>query len=130
MIDKRYIESAKQIRSEYLRLNDELNRYQDDVKELGEFLLKKVDELKNFNDKEIKKAKTKDELSQVTKVLVNNLTEIEDKEKIIGAKVSEINKKIERLKKDEIILYNTLKEKYPEMTNEELRDEVQSHLEK
>lgn len=130
MIDKRYIESAKQIRSEYLRLNDELNRYQDDVKELGEFLLKKVDELKNFNDKEIKKAKTKDELSQVTKVLVNNLTEIEDKEKIIGAKVSEINKKIERLKKDEIILYNTLREKYPEMTNEELRDEVQSHLEK
>jgi hypothetical protein len=130
MIDKRYIESAKQIRSEYLRLNEELNRYQDDVKELGEFLLRKVDELKNFNDKEIKKAKTKDELSQVTKVLVSNLTEIEDKEKIIGSKVNDINKKIERLKKDEIVLYNILREKYPEMTNEQLRDEVQSHLEK
>jgi chromosome segregation ATPase len=130
MIDKRYIESAKQIRSEYLRLNDELNRYQDDVKELGEFLLRKVEDLKNFNDEEIKKAKTKDELSQLTKVLVSNLTEIEEKEKIIGSKVNDINKKIERLKKDEIVLYNTLREKYPEMTNEELRDEVQSHLEK
>jgi chromosome segregation ATPase len=130
MIDKRYIESAKQIRTEYLRLNEELSRYEGDVKELGEFLLKKVDELKNFNEKEIKKAKTKDELSQVTKILVSNLSEIEDRERIIGAKVSDINKKIERLKKDEIVLYNTLREKYPKMTNEELRDEVQSHLDK
>jgi chromosome segregation ATPase len=126
MIDNQLLESAKYIRKEFLILKSELDSYQDEVKGLGEFLLKKVEELTKYKDEVIQKIKTKDEIKVVTEHVLKNIQEIEDHEKTINRKVDIINKKIDKLKSDELTLYKTIKDRYPNMKDEEIKNEIQS----
>jgi chromosome segregation ATPase len=126
MIDNQLLESAKYIRKEFLILKSELDSYQDEVKGLGEFLLKKVEELTKYKDEVIQKIKTKDEIKVVTEHVLKNIQEIEDHEKTINRKVDIINKKIDKLKSDELTLYKTIKDRYPKMSDEEIKNEIQS----
>ena len=129
MIDNQLLESAKYIRKEFLLLKTELNSYQDEVKGLGEFLLKKVEELTKYKDDVIQKIKTKDEIRIVTEHILKNIQEIEDEEKNINKIVDIINKKIDKLKNDELVLYNTIKDRYPKMTDDEIKKEIHSFIE-
>ena len=67
MIDKRYIESAKEIRTSYIRLAEELNKYQGDVEILSNFLSEKIKDLEKINEEEIKKIKNKEETKKKEK---------------------------------------------------------------
>jgi len=129
MIDNQLLESAKYIRKEFLSLKTELDLYQGEVKGLGEFLLRKVDELTKYKDDVVQKIKTKDEIKVVTEHILKNIQEIEDEEKNINRKVDIINKKIDKLKNEEIILYKTIKDRYPKMTDEEIKKEIHSFIE-
>ena len=128
MIDNQLIESAKFIRKDYLSLTKNLNKYQDDVKNLGIFLLKKVDEIKKYNDDVIKKIKNKDDISKVTNHILKEIQAIEDEERKLAEKVESVNLKLEKLRSDEVILYNTIKERYPNLTDEQITKEIHSHL--
>jgi chromosome segregation ATPase len=128
MIDIQLIESAKFIRKDYLSLTKNLDKYQDDVKSLGIFLLKKVDEIKKYNDDIIKKIKTKDDISKVTNHILKEIQDIEDEEKKLVEKVESVNLRLEKLRSDELILYNTIKERYPNLTDEQITKEIHSHL--
>jgi len=128
MIDSQLIESAKFIRKDYLSLTKNLDKYQDDVKSLGIFLLKKVDEIKKYNDDIIKKIKTKDDISKVTNHILKEIQDIEDEEKKLAEKVESVNLRLEKLRSDELILYNTIKERYPNLTDEQITKEIHSHL--
>jgi chromosome segregation ATPase len=128
MIDNQLLESAKYIRKEFLLLKTELDSYQEEVKGLGEFLLRKVDELTKYKDDVVQKIKTKDEIKVVTEHILKNIQEIEDEEKNINRKVDIINKKIDKLKNEEIILYKTIKDRYPKMTDDEIKKEIYSFI--
>ena len=128
MIDKQLIESAKLIRNDFLTLTNNLNKYYDEVKELGIFFLKKADELREYNDKSVKKLKNKSDLSTVTNHILKEISEIEDEEKKLAKKVEEINQKMEKLKRDEMILYQTIKQRYPHLSDEQIKKEIHSHL--
>ena len=128
MIDIQLIESSKFIRKDYLSLTKNLDKYQDDVKSLGIFLLKKVDEIKKYNDDIIKKIKTKDDISKVTNHILKEIQDIEDEEKKLVEKVESVNLRFEKLRSDELILYNTIKERYPNLTDEQITKEIHSHL--
>jgi chromosome segregation ATPase len=128
MIDSQLIESAKFIRKDYLSLTKNLNKYQDDVKNLGFFLLKKVDEIRKYNDDIIKKIKTKDDISKVTNHILKEIQDIEDEEKKLAEKVESVNLRLEKLRSDEVILYNTIKQRYPNLTDEQITKEIHSHL--
>jgi chromosome segregation ATPase len=130
MIDKQLIESAKLIRNDFLTLTNNLNKYYDEVKELGIFFLKKADELREYNDKSVKKLKNKSDLSTVTNHILKEISEIEDEEKKLAKKVEEINQKMEKLKRDEMILYQTIKQRYPHLSDEQIKKEIHSHLDK
>lgn len=129
MIDNQLIESAKFIRKEYLSLNSSLEKYQGDVSNLGNFLLSKVEDIKNYKNDVMSKMKSKEDLSKVTDHLVKELKDIEDEEKKLVMKVDSINQKLEKLKKDEDILYDTIKLRYPNLTDDEIKKEIHSHLE-
>ncbi len=130
MIDKQLIESAKLIRSDYLSLTSNLDKYQVEVGNLGKFLLNKVEELKKYNDEVIKKIKNKDDIAKVTSHILLEIQEIEVEEKRIAVKVESINTKLEKLKKDEMSLYQTIKDRYPNLSDDQIVKEIQSHLEK
>lgn len=128
MIDKQLIDSAKYIRRDFLKLSRGLDQYQNEVKELSDFLLKKVDELKKYSDDVIKKIKNKDDISKVTNHLLQEIGSIEDREKKISDVIEKINIELEKIKNDELILYKTIKERYPNLDEKEMLKEIHSQL--
>ena len=128
MIDKQLIESAKIIRREFLTLNRNLNEYQDDVKNLGFFLQSKASELESYSEKNLKRLSSRDDLDKVVKHILSEVESIEEEEKKLSKKVSAINDKIEKLRKDEIKLYETIKHRYPSLSDDQISKEVQSQL--
>jgi len=130
MIDKQLIESAKSIRKEFLKISNSLNNYHDDVKNLADFYFKKVEELKSYNKDHIKKIRSKEDLDKVTKHLVQEIELIEVEERKLSDKVEKLNLALEKLNKDENILYETIKSRYPDLSDDQIVKEIQSHLDK
>jgi predicted Rossmann fold nucleotide-binding protein DprA/Smf involved in DNA uptake len=128
MIDQQLIDSAKYIRRDFLKLTRGLDKYQEEVKELANFLLSKVEEIKNYNDTIIKKIKNKDDISKVTQHLLSEIGEIENREKIISDVIEKINIELEKIKNDELVLYNTIKERYPDIEEKEILRQIHSQL--
>lgn len=130
VIDQNYIDSAKNIRFEFLSLYKKLDSYQSELGDLYTYLQKVMKELEEINEKQVSTIKTKSDAATVTDQIVKKLGEIEAKEETLIRLVSPINDRIERLKKDEETLYDTLKQKYPTLSNEDLIKEIHSQLEK
>ena len=53
MIDKQYIESAKNIRSEFVSLNKKLDIYKKDLEKLSEYLQTTIADLNNMTNKKV-----------------------------------------------------------------------------
>jgi len=130
MMDLQYVESAKYIRSEFLSLNKELSAHEEDLRKLSDFLFKKIDELKDYRDTVISKMKTREDLTTITAHLMKEIVSIEDEEKRINSKVDKLNVKLEKLKESEKNLFSSIRDRYPDMSDDQIRKEIQSHLEK
>ena len=128
MIDKIYIESAQNIRREFLRLSNNLEKYETNLKDYIIFLEKASAELEIFKNIELKKAKSSN-IQETTDKLLKSVTEIENEEQKILKLIKPINDRIEKLREEENFLFSQIKEKYPNMTDEEIIYEVPSNLE-
>ena len=130
MIDNQLIDNAKRIRQEYLMLMESLGKYEKDIRDLSKFLLDTTEDLKKYNKTIVSKIKSKQDISEVVKYLVSKIGEIETEEIKLTYKVQDVNKKIEQLNKDEETLYLTIKSRYPNLSDDNIKKEVQSHLER
>ena len=125
MIDKQFIESARNIRSEFLSLNKKLELYKIDLENLSKYLQNTVKELEGLTSVKIT---SKSDLTEMSQNLIKKLEEIDLEEKKISNLVKPINDKIDKLREEENILYKELKEKYPGKTDEQLKTELHSQL--
>jgi chromosome segregation ATPase len=125
MIDKQYIESAKNIKSEFISLNKKLDIYKKDLENLSEYLQTTIADLNNMTNK---KVDSKHELQSIAENLIKKIEEIEIEEKKMTNLVKPINDRIDKLKEEETILYNALKTKYPNLNDEEMRKEIHSRI--
>ena len=125
MIDKQYIESAKNIRSEFVSLNKKLDIYKKDLEKLSEYLQTTITDLNNMTNK---KVESKQELQTIAENLIKKIEEIELEEKKMTNLVKPINERIDKLKEEETILYNALKTKYPNLSDDEMRKEIHSRI--
>ena len=130
MINKIYIESAKNIRSEFLNLSKTLDSYNNELVNLLDYLKNISVELEDISKLEVSKIRTKSDASNVTDRIVKKMNEIEVEEKKLIRLITPINDKIERLRTEEILLFTQIKEKYPKLTDSEIKKEVQSYLER
>jgi chromosome segregation ATPase len=128
MIDIHILEGAKNIRTKYLQIIDDVNANQEALKELSEFLNKKLAQLKNIHDNEFKNKPTKDEIARVTALIVKEIEDLEVNEQRISKKFEKLNTELEILKKDENVLYNTIKTKYPHLSDQQIRDHLANYL--
>ena len=78
--------------------------------------------------KEVKKIKTKEDVPIVAKEILKEVEEIEVAELQLQKKLKKVNEEMEKLSKDEEILYQTLKNRYPELSDTELKNEIQKYL--
>jgi len=130
MIDKIYIESAKNIRKEFLSLSEKLDNYQSDLNKYVSYLETASADLEAIKNNDVKKMKEAYELKDITEKITNKLTEIETEEQKIIHLIRPINDRIEKLREEENYLYGKIKEKYPKLTDEEIIKEIHSYLEK
>jgi hypothetical protein len=128
MIDERYIESARQIRNQYLKVSDDLNSQRGKLQSLANYLIEQGNELKNFKTTNKDIVKSKESLIEASNKLFSKIAEIEEKEKSMSKEIKELEKKMGDLKLEEFNLLKKIQEKYPNLSNQEIRNEVHSRL--
>lgn len=117
-IEKRYIDEAIRIREKYLNLLNELNNNENLIFKIKDNLnisYNMVKSIKNDIDKEL--------LENKINVLSNDIT-------LIKSKIEPIIENIENLKISANLLYENLKEKYPNIQKETLIDILKPYMEK
>ena len=129
MIDKQLLESAKIIRRTFLKSKVELSGYEKEVKELVTFLKQKVKSIEVLKKNIRKEIKSKQDIETFSRKVVQEIEEIELEEKRIEKKINKINLEMEQLARDEQILYQTIKERYPDLTLEQIISEIHQNLE-
>lgn len=128
MIDDQLLESARIIRINFLKLNRDLLNYETEIRGLVSFLEEKIKILSTDTTNKIKSMKDKSELSNITKEIIKQIEDIEVEEKKLQKKVSKINSEMERLQKEEILLYDTIKQRYPNLSDNEILQQIQKNL--
>ncbi len=123
MIDKVYIDSAKRIRKDYLELMSPLDFYLEKLKAMSEVFTAAISDLEKFN-KDLH-SKTKESAEQE---LYQKLSAVEEEQQKIFKVVDPINKKIEELKREEDALWEQIKMRYPNASEDELVKEIQESL--
>lgn len=125
MIDRQYVESARNIKSEFTSLNKKLEIYKKELVNLSGFLENTIKELDLLTKKQVS---SKTELTNVGEQLIKKLEDVELEEKKLSSLIKPINDRIDKLREEENILYKALKQKYPNISDEELKKELHSYL--
>ena len=129
MIDEFYIQSAINIRREYLKLSNNMELYQKrayDVVNMLEDTINKLNELQSKLNNKITPLATNDSLNELLVILKN----VEDEGVRLELLVEPINKQIEKLSKDESELYSKIRNKYPDLPEAIIVESVRERLEK
>lgn len=127
-LDKQYLESAKNIRCEFLHLSKKLDSYHKELTQLYEYLQNVLKELDEINNKEISKIKSANEATIVGNKIVKKIEEIETEQKKLINLVKPINDRIDKLREEENILYNKIKDKYPLLSDDEIKKQITDYL--
>lgn len=124
MIDNFYIESAISIRKEFLRLNELLESDRSSLLELTNVLQKAVSELEEYN----KKITEEKSIESIKEFIIVKLNYLEEEINRIGDKIDPINKKIEKLRIEEMDLYLSIKERYPDLSDFDIKNYITEKL--
>jgi predicted nucleic acid-binding Zn-ribbon protein len=126
MIDENFIKAAIKIRREYLKLTNNLNFY----KRKAEDVISNLEDIVN----KIEKIQEETENQQVTNndaivlQLTKLLTDIESEGRSVESLIDPLNKEIEKLGLEEQELWRNIKNKYPNLSDEEIVEYVRQRL--
>lgn len=125
MIHPSLIDSARRIKLDYDKTEEELNQYMIEVAKLGEDFSSSSEQVGSLavdiKKKKLPADKVKNELLQV-------LIGLEDKYKLLLDKINKINQDLENLRKQEKDLYHIIKSKYPSLSDEQIKKQVLEQL--
>ena len=125
MLSESIIVSARQIKNEFKNLNSSLSHYENEIKSLANLFFTVSDELGVISEKASKKNMSIDDIKRN---VLEQLSSLEDETNKISNKIKSVNEKIEKLKKEELDLYHLIKKRYPSLTDEEIRIELQRRI--
>lgn len=128
MIAEIYIESAKNIRNKFLKLTKKLNKYEKEAAELVIILETKAEELKSFSEDKVSKIRDKTDIAKVGEEIIKKINEVEEKEQQLLRLIKPINDEMDILRRDEEILFSQIKERYPNLSQQDIIQEIHSHL--
>ena len=128
MIQEIFLKKAVQIRKDYLRLRSGINFYENSIKDLLKMIENKSQELNDFKE-DLDKSKITDAEEAKSKLL-KIIMDIENEYNNSNFQINKIDKDIEKLKQEELELFRQIKQRYPEMSDKDIKQEVQNYLEK
>ena len=126
MIDESFIKAAIKIRREYLKLTNNLNFYKRKAEDVIENLEDIVTKIENIQQETENQSITNNDavVFQLTKLL----TDIESEGRAVESLIDPLNKEIERLGLEEQELWRNIKNKYPNLSDEENVEYVRKRL--
>lgn len=128
MIQSLYLKRAASIRKEYLSIIRDIESYENIAKELSDSISQRTKELEqlleNLNNNRVSNA------DSAKQNLHNIMIQTEDDMNKVDKSIDVLSLKIERLKSDEMVLYREIKQSYFNLTDEEIKNEIQEHLKK
>jgi len=128
MIQEIFLKKAVQIRKDYLRLRSGINFYENSIKDLLKMIENKSQELNDFKE-DLDKSKITDAEEAKSKLL-KIIMDIENEYNSSNFQINKIDKDIEKLKQEELELFRQIRQRYPEMSDKDIKQEVQNYLEK
>jgi chromosome segregation ATPase len=123
MIDKHFIDSAVEIRKEWVRLLRSLDGYQLQVDKAQRTISEKKQEVEAFSKKDLS---LKD--PQVKEFVEKVFNEVEYQANVIESKIKPLNQDIEKLKAEELRLYQSIKKTYPNLSDDEIKSQIWEHI--
>lgn len=126
MIQEFLLKKALNIRKEYIRITNDISVYENMVSGILKSLSKNSEELEDLKTKIDEKKVTDVEFAK--NEMLKIILDLEQESNRTGEHINNLNKKIENLKKQELDLYREIKEKYPEMSDERIKQEVQNYI--
>jgi Lhr-like helicase len=124
MIDDFLLQSAVNIRRKYLKVTNNLKLYEDKAKELVSILETTISKLNELNSSNNNTTSSDDKVEGLLKIL----KDVDEESLRLKYIIDPINKNIEELSKEEVVLYNTIKEKYIDLSDDEIIKEIQNRL--
>jgi len=118
-IHKRFLDEASRIRIDYL---NELKKFESKEEDLKQYQNKLTDLLNNIEKYINENNNTTEE--EITEDLKVELSEIEVNMNIIQKEVSILEKKVKKLRKESSTLYKAIKEKHPELSEQDIQHEI------
>ena len=106
----------------------DLSDYEKEIKKLSNFLLEKAEVFKNMNEKDLNQKGSKDQLLVITQKIVNEIQEIEKEEEKISKRIESLNEGLVKLQEEEEVLYQTIKQRYPNLSDEKIKSEVSNAI--
>ena len=128
MIDKHLLYTDREIRKKYLSIMNDLGYYEKEIKSLSNFLLEKAEVFQKMQDNELAKKGSKEELLMITQKIVGEIQKIEDEEVKITKRVEALNDGLLKLQKEEEVLYQTIKKRYPSLTDDDIKSQISREI--
>ena len=126
MISKHYIDKGVEIRKSFLSVNKKLDNILGDIKKVGSSLEKLTEELQRMSD-------GLDEYGDVEMAkisILGKLNEVEKQGNRLSSIYKPVNDELEELKNQEEMLYQTIKETYPNLTDDQIVIEFEPYIKK
>ena len=118
-IDKVYIDSAVEIRREWVRLLGVITDYQREIDKTKKLLYKKKQDIEDYS-----KTKPKIKDPKFKEFIENLFTDLEMQSTLLENKISPVSKEMEKLSKEELRLYKVITPKYPNLSDDQIKEEL------
>ena len=129
MIDLKYKEGAKVLINEYIVLNKKLQFHQKEFNDIQQVLQNYIKEFMEY-ETNLKNNPNETNVEGIKKEIEIKLSNLEKELNMITSKINPISNRISKMKKEEEQLFNQIKEKYPNILDEDIINEIQSYLDK
>lgn len=128
MINDLFLKKAVEIRKEYLKITKDIESYERSIRDLLKLIENSSNDLSDFmeklnNNKIVSSENAKNDL---LKIILNLENEYNNNEKQINL----LNEGVENLKKSELNLFKEIKQRYSDISDSDIKKEVQEYIAK
>mgnify|MGYP001362482466 CR=1 FL=1 len=126
MISKQYIDAAVSIREEFLQTSKELTEYEKELGDISNLIQKNIDSLSSIKT-DLNPTQSPQEIQDR---IMKEMDLIEKQGEKYTKLIKPLSDKIEELQKREMSLYNNIRDKYPNLTDEQIVNELRNWIKK
>ena len=128
MIQEIFLKRAVNIRKDYLNLTTDLSAYERMLRDIVSTIGEKHQDLIEIKNKidDTKISSVDSAKSEFLKILID----LENDSNTLEKYIESINEKMDDLKKNELDLFRDIRQRYPEMSDSEIKSEVQEYIKK